>query len=104
MVIRALKFWWQRRTRGWDDSDTWSLDYTCAKWLLPRFRRYRELQKEYFGDIETIPENNWKEAYDKIDFALSRVADDSDYDYLEDGEKVKEGLELLGKYFESMWW
>ena len=30
-----LKRLYQRLTRGWDDSDTWSLDYTLYQWLLP---------------------------------------------------------------------
>lgn len=35
---RELSFWWQRRTRGFDDSDLWSLDYTMCKFMAPRLR------------------------------------------------------------------
>ncbi len=40
---RALRFWWQRRTRGWDDSVTWNLDQQLVVWLAPRLRRFKEL-------------------------------------------------------------
>lgn len=31
----------QRRIRGFDDSELWSLDYTILKFILPRLKRYR---------------------------------------------------------------
>lgn len=39
---RQIKFFWQRLTRGFDDSVTWSLDITVAEFMLPRFKLYRE--------------------------------------------------------------
>lgn len=36
----ALHFW-QRWTRGWDDSDLWSLDASLAKIILPRLKEFR---------------------------------------------------------------
>jgi hypothetical protein len=48
---RWLKFWWQRRTRGWDDSVTWNLDTTIARFALPRLRRFRELPHGYWHPV-----------------------------------------------------
>ena len=42
MLLRNLKYFWQRRTRGWDDSDLYSLDYTIAKFVLPRLKVFAE--------------------------------------------------------------
>ena len=34
------KMFWERRTKGFDISDTWSLDYTLTKFIAPRIRRF----------------------------------------------------------------
>jgi len=44
----------QRLTRGWDDSDTWSLDVSVAKFLLPRLKRYRELRQGVPADLYRV--------------------------------------------------
>lgn len=33
---RTVKYFFQRSMRGWDDSETWSLDHTFALWIVPR--------------------------------------------------------------------
>jgi len=33
---RIARHWWQRRTRGFDDSVCWDLQHELAKWLAPR--------------------------------------------------------------------
>ena len=43
----GVHFFFQRRIRGFDDSELWSLDYTILRFILPRLQRYRE--KERFG-------------------------------------------------------
>lgn len=35
-----LRWWWQRRWRGWDDRDLFSLDYTILEFALPRLREF----------------------------------------------------------------
>lgn len=32
--------WWDRKTRGFDITDTWNLDYTFAKFMVPRLLAY----------------------------------------------------------------
>jgi hypothetical protein len=59
LFIRDLKFLKQRIIRGWDDSETWSLDFTVAKFMLPRLIRFKELKCGY-------PCNLTKEEWDKI--------------------------------------
>lgn len=41
-VKRTIKYWFQRRTRGWDDTELWNLDYTFIKWINTRFKAYKE--------------------------------------------------------------
>jgi hypothetical protein len=40
---RPVKFLYQRLTRGWPDSDLWSLDYATIKFIYPRLKALREL-------------------------------------------------------------
>ena len=42
---RWWKYWYQRRTKGFDNSETWNLNDECAAWLLPRLKRFKELNK-----------------------------------------------------------
>jgi len=36
----------QRLKRGFDDSETWNLDYVFVNFMLPRLKRYYEIAKE----------------------------------------------------------
>jgi hypothetical protein len=121
---------WQRRTRGWDDSELWNLDYTFTKYILPRLKRFRavELEAEYAGvpqDLEnprvepdefgneipyyfTIEE--WKERIDKmiLAFELMLADDDGVEDFSmekweEKHNKVNEGLRLFALYYQHLW-
>lgn len=42
MLKRNIKYWFQRRTRGWSDDETWNLDYEFIKWVNSRFKKYKE--------------------------------------------------------------
>lgn len=39
---RSIKYWFQRRTRGWSDDETWNLDCEFIKWVNSRFKKYKE--------------------------------------------------------------
>lgn len=41
-IKRDVKFWFQRRTRGWSDDETWNLDCEFIKWVNSRFKKYKE--------------------------------------------------------------
>ena len=32
-IKQNIKYWVQRRTRGWSDDETWNLDYEFIKWI-----------------------------------------------------------------------
>ncbi|MEN6550058.1 MAG: hypothetical protein ABFE07_28785 [Armatimonadia bacterium] len=99
---RALKHWWQRRTRGWDDSDTWSLDFVIAKFAVPRLKRFRELNNGFPGGMT---EGSWRSALDDMIYALEICADeDRWYDKDNDWPRMERGLEAFGKHFRDLWW
>ena len=41
-IKRDIKYWFQRRIRGWSDDETWNLDYEFIKWVNSRFKKYKE--------------------------------------------------------------
>jgi len=104
---RWWKYWWQRRTRGWDDSVTWNLDKDIAKFVLPRLRRFKEIKCGYHGDSE----EEWDETLDKMIYGLQRLSDEFDLllmdesheEALENNKKMAEGLSLFGEYLPGLW-
>jgi len=46
-----LKRFYQRRTRGWDDSEVWALDYTFCEWIVPRLILLKEKKHGVPGNM-----------------------------------------------------
>jgi hypothetical protein len=110
---QQIKFFGQRLFRGWDDSDTWSLDYSLAKQILPRLERLRQ-------KIEQCPATpllddddckKWLDILDKMVFAFTKIIEQNDGEKMfsidderKENEKIQEGLDLFGKYYRNLWW
>ena len=89
---RRLKWFIQRRRRGFDDRELWSLDYTIAKYVYPRLKVFNKINKVsiascFFADEEKIEHDdadwavakkNQKDAYDKIEQAFFYILDDDE--------------------------
>lgn len=106
MIKRSIRFWWQRMVRGWDDSDTWSLDGPTARFLAPRLRRFIEVVNGHPMDMSM---EEWVTILEKMQFAFQTIADDTEgfRDWAEDEElnrRVDEGINLFSKYFFHLWW
>jgi hypothetical protein len=124
-VLRPIKFFFQRLTRGYDDSCTWSLDHHLAKLILPRLRMFREQPHgcpTNMSDVafhptvaegEEDPEMSaWNEKLDKMIYSFDYIASGRQWGYDEawtvekeaaEDKKVAEGLELFGKYYRGLW-
>lgn len=92
----------QRKKRGWDDSDTWSLDCTMAEWLLPRLRRFKEINGGY-PMIKTPTQ--WDKELAEMIWTFEFIASDKYWN--EDKatmRRVKKGLRLFSDNFCSLWW
>jgi hypothetical protein len=95
---REAEFVKQRIERGFDDSETWSLDFTIASFILPRLKRYQELVKDVFErDYELENDIN------SFIIALELIVDDGVVT-LEEKETVERGLEKFPKIFMNLWW
>lgn len=91
----------QRVERGFDDSETWSLDYTLARFLLPRLKRYLELSRK----VIYRPKEEEQKLDDLVKM-LELIIKDGDGDNLSIEEKIHIGKSLpyLSELLFSLWW
>lgn len=134
MNNRQRKKWLKQRGLYVNPKETWSLDITFAKYIIPRLKKFKELNNGYPGTEEVNTPEKWDEALDKMIQAFEYVIDldeywldDPRYDYTdimfgdnkEFYEKIKEnkitedirrlaaineGLQLFAKYYMNLWW
>ena len=89
----------QRLTRGFDDSELWSLDHTIVNFILPRLKRFRENHCGFPFQFDC--DDQWNNILDKIITALELYSkDDTNKDQ---DQQIEEGLDLLRKYFRTLW-
>lgn len=109
---RNIRFFVQRKIRGWDDSDTWSLDYQIAKFALPRLKRFKDISPIVPNNLT---EEKWNEILDSMIFFLQYHAycDEPDKqtqmrESCKNNEeffnRLNRGSKLFGRYFGALWW
>jgi hypothetical protein len=96
----------QLRQRGFSDSETWSLDVVISKFILPRLKRFKEVNNGYPGHL--TPEG-WNEIIDKMIFAFEFNITMDEWSSNKEGfdaevAKYEEGMQLFAKYFRDLWW
>ena len=98
-----LKQKWQKLTRGYSDEELWNLDNTICKWLLPRLKAFKEKTIGYPPTLNSPKE--WDDILEKIILALELYNSDLlNNSERAKSEQIKEGFELLSKYFRNLWW
>jgi hypothetical protein len=107
LFLRRLKFFYQRMSRGFDDSVTWNLDGELAKLILPRLRRFKELHMGYPGEEQGMGQEEWEDALEKMIHAFEHYASEQKYSkvFPEDHYvTVDEGMKLFAEYYGHLWW
>lgn len=114
--------------------ECWNLDYTIAKWILPRLKLFREETVGYpsidrkiyaeTGEMVGITFEDWQKILDEIILAFEQVLIDPmdicidknlnlknklDYKIYENiceerNKKIERGLDLFKYYFQDLWW
>lgn len=89
----------QRIERGFDDSETWSLDGTIAKFIIPRLERFLEVNpcgesKEFKEDCELF--------LNSMKYYNNRQV--PDLLKSEEYKLYKQGLEAFPRIFQGLWW
>jgi hypothetical protein len=95
------KFKKQRIERGFEDSETWRLDYTISSFIIPRLERYQELANEKLARDQQLVED-----VDTLLEAMKLIVKDEGSHTWDEKEKeiVTKGLELFPKVFTTLWW
>ena len=80
--INTFKWLFQRLYRGFDDRQTWSLDWSLYVWLLPRLKRFKELNNGY-NDLkyESFEEyqNELQKRIEQLEFIIDCEREDEFY-------------------------
>ena len=98
----------QRFEQGFDDTETWHMDRTIALFIIPRLKKFIELNNG-------IPTGETVESYDeKLKFIISAFenyyATNKYYDSVDDAERkqltddVKKAVEYLSELWFELWW
>ncbi len=122
---RDIRFWWQRRWRGWDGSELFSLDYTILKFTLPRLKEFAAIQPD--GGFLALTEHGFEALSDLPPLERQRIykeADERWQAYLSEMVRAMEvivnngggilgaanaknseyGMSLFHKYFNHPWY
>lgn len=105
MLLKNLKrfflFGYQKRTRGFSDDDTWNLDVTIAKFILPRLIKFREKNNGYpYG----MSESEYAQILDDMIYSFDAITKQWDKDFVADNDRIQKGLDLFAKYYRALWW
>ena len=118
-VIQQIKFYFQRKFRGFSDDEVWDLDNAIIRYTLPRLKHLRkhnhgfpiDFYIEARADEAAMTEEGmlkWNKTIDKMIYAMELILKD-EYWYTSsptwemDTEAVKEGMELFHQYFQALW-
>jgi len=94
-----------------DKYDTWNMNTTLAKIILPMLK---QLKEEKYGYPSTLTEKKWNTIVDEMIWSFEQVLDDeSDEKFWTDGidwdglrahnKRIDKGLTLFGKYYRNLW-
>lgn len=94
----------QRAKRGFDDSETWSLRDSIAGYVLPRLRRFREVDGGYPGTLNSRDE--WNAILDQMIVAFEIVERDNSVGPVsqKDWRQYGRGMRLFAKWYLALWW
>lgn len=94
----------QRKLRGFDDTELWNLDFTIAKFILPRLKRFIECTTAYppreYSSLE-----EYKKDLNEIVWYLESVVLSEDYTADEpDSARVEHAKDLIRNLLFTLWW
>ncbi|NEZ47817.1 hypothetical protein FDF74_11555 [Clostridium niameyense] len=89
------------------NEELWDLDYTIAKFILPRLIRFKELVSDnkgihsYPADLKNMEE--WIAILDKMINSFEILKNEFIKNNRENYEKYIEGMNLFAKYISDLW-
>lgn len=92
----------QRMENGFDESETWSLDSTIAKFIYPRLKLFREIDAGYPAIFKN--RDQWNDILDKMLFAFEKLSSGENIFEDDINNKINEGLDLFRENYHRLWW
>lgn len=89
---------------GFNPEETYSLDYSICKFVLPRLKYFQKTKKAH---PVQYTEQQWTDIVEKMITAFQLMDDSYDDCFLikeEDEQTIKEGLRLFSENFLCLWW
>ncbi len=113
-LLSPIRYWWQRRTRGFDDRDLWSLDYAVIKFIYPRLKLFREqikwgvprhpTEKGAQGHLRSLSVEEWEGILDEMLEGFQLAVEDDCYPLIgEDHEKLEHSMNVFRQWFFALW-
>lgn len=103
-LYRIIRHGWQRIYRGWDDSELWSLDVTFCCWVVPRLRRFKDVN---FGYPAMLTMEQWNEILDQMIDGFTIVVEEQGWPIGPSGDtrhdRVDRAFELFGEWAGALW-
>ena len=98
-IRKFFLYRYQKITRGFGDNELWDFDTTIATYMIPRLKRFKELQHGYPANLK---EEEWNEILDQIIYSFELKLEDKCFEeeYRKDYEL---GLVYFAKYFDHLW-
>lgn len=91
---------------GFNPSETWCLDHSIAKFILPRLKYFRKTHRAYPSCFKNP--KYWEKELDKMIAAFEIISDEDAYfPFIHPSKKdkiVQTGLDSFRKYFTALWW
>lgn len=94
---QKIRFFYQRHTRGWDDSETWDMDYTFYRWIYSRLNRYKELTNGYPDEYEEY--EDWIKELEKRIEQIRRIIEIDEFDFPYHEYLTQETIDDIAKRF-----
>lgn len=123
MKQRKRKKWLKKHNMYVSNSELWDLDNTICEWIIPRLKKFKEINIAYPGTEDMPTPEAWDIALDKMIKAFELAKYDpidldenleprNDYKfdinryttiYEKWNTEVQEGLHLFATWFNSLW-
>ena len=99
-IRKFFLYRYQKIFRGFGDNELWNFDITIAKYMVPRLKRFKQLQHGYPANLK---EEEWNEILDQIIYSFELKLDDEDVFDKKFRADYELGLLYFAKYFDHLW-
>jgi len=103
-IESEVRSWPFRLKNGFDYRDTWSLDSSIARFVLPRLRHLRDNNHGHPCDLT---DKKWIKIQNKMIKSFELILQDFQFidmkTHKKEQKQIQEGLQLFAKYFQNLW-